>query len=175
MFKNASHIEENLNTILERHGYQSEGLDQGDNYIRIGVNWGYVSAQFEDAIDISTVLALIAVMLLIIFTGYLIIYNIFQISVSNDVRFYGLLKTIGTTGKQIKRIISLQAFLLSALGRLEMLRVIIVGIGGDSARGGFTAPPQSPDRTDQALHLSRRNRTPAAAARSSPFSRPFRR
>jgi len=116
MFKNASHIEENLNTILERHGYQSEGLDQGDNYIRIGVNWGYVSAQFEDAIDISTVFALIAVMLLIIFTGYLIIYNIFQISVSNDVRFYGLLKTIGTTGKQIRRIISLQAFLLSALG-----------------------------------------------------------
>ncbi len=116
MFKNASHIEENLNTILERHGYQSEGPDQGDNYIRTGVNWGYVSAQFEDAIDISTVLALIAVMLLIIFTGYLIIYNIFQISVSNDVRFYGLLKTIGTTGKQIKRIISLQAFLLSALG-----------------------------------------------------------
>lgn len=116
MFKNASHIEENLNTILERHGYQSEGLDQGDNYIKIGVNWGYVSAQFEDAIDISTVLALFAVMLLIIFTGYLIIYNIFQISVSNDVRFYGLLKTIGTTGRQIKRIISLQAFLLSALG-----------------------------------------------------------
>lgn len=116
MFKNASHIEENMDTILARHGYQSEGLDQGDNYIRIGVNWGYVSAQFEDAIDISTVLALIAVMLLIIFTGYLIIYNIFQISVSNDVRFYGLLKTIGTTGRQIKRIISQQAFLLSALG-----------------------------------------------------------
>ncbi len=116
MFKNASHIEENLNTILERHGYQSEGLDQGDNYICIGVNWGYVSAQFEDSIDLGTILALIAVMLLIIFTGYLIIYNIFQISVSNDVRFYGLLKTIGTTGRQIKRIISLQAFLLSAVG-----------------------------------------------------------
>lgn len=116
MFKNASNIEENINTILARHGYQSEGLDQGDNYIRTGVNWGYMSAQFEDSLDITTVLGLIAVMLLIIFTGYLIIYNIFQISVSNDVRFYGLLKTIGTTGRQIKRIISMQAFLLSALG-----------------------------------------------------------
>lgn len=116
MFKNASNIEENINTILERHGYQSEGLDQGDNYIRTGVNWGYASAQFEDSLDITTALALIAVMLLIIFTGYLIIYNIFQISVSNDVRFYGLLKTIGTTGRQIKRIISLQALLLSVLG-----------------------------------------------------------
>ena len=36
-------------------------------------------------------------LLLIIFTGYLIIYNVFQISVTNDIRFYGLLKTIGTT------------------------------------------------------------------------------
>ena len=116
MFRNASHIEENMKTILERHGYQTEGRDQGDNYIPIGVNWGYVSAQFEDNIDFTTILALIVVMLLIVFTGYLIIYNIFQISVSNDVRFYGLLKTIGTTGRQIKRIISQQALLLSAMG-----------------------------------------------------------
>lgn len=116
MFKNASHIEENLKTILARHGYQAEEPDQGDNYIPIGVNWGYVSAQFEDSIDPGTILAFIAVMLLIVFTGYLIIYNIFQISVSNDVRFYGLLKTIGTTGRQIKRIISGQAFLLAAVG-----------------------------------------------------------
>lgn len=126
MFKNASHIEENLDTILARHGYQSEGPDQGDNYIRIGVNWGYVSAQFEDSLDITTVLALIAVLLLIIFTGYLIIYNIFQISVSNDVRFYGLLKTIGTTGRQIKRVISLQAFLLSVPG---ILIGLVLGYG----------------------------------------------
>ncbi|MDE7176268.1 MAG: ABC transporter permease [Lachnospiraceae bacterium] len=116
MFKNASHIEENLKTILERHGYQAEGKDLGDNFIPIGVNWGYVSSQFEDGIDLETILALSVIILLIIFTGYLIIYNIFQISVSNDVRFYGLLKTIGTTGRQIKRIISQQALLLSALG-----------------------------------------------------------
>ena len=128
MFKNASHIEENLNTILKRHGYQSEGRDQGDNYVPIGVNWGYMSAQFEDSIDPGTILALIAVMLLIIFTGYLIIYNIFQISVSNDVRFYGLLKTIGTTGRQIKRIISLQAFMLSAVG-IPVGLVLGYGVG----------------------------------------------
>ena len=44
-------------------------------------------------------------LLLVIFTGYLIIYNIFQISVAGDIRFYGLLKTIGTTPRQLKRII----------------------------------------------------------------------
>jgi len=56
------------------------------------------------------------ILLLIIFTGYLIIYNVFQISVTNDIRFYGLLKTIGTTGRQIKRIIRQQALLLSLVG-----------------------------------------------------------
>mgnify|MGYP002508837853 CR=1 FL=1 len=48
--------------------------------------------------------------------AYLIIYNVFQISVTNDIRFYGLLKTIGTTGRQIKRMIRQQALLLSLVG-----------------------------------------------------------
>ena len=55
--------------------------------------------------DPATVIAIAAVLLLIIFTGYLIIYNVFQISVTNDIRFYGLLKTIGTTPRQLRRII----------------------------------------------------------------------
>ena len=55
-------------------------------------------------------------LLLIIFTGYLIIYNVFQISVTNDIRFYGLLKTIGTTGRQLKRIVRQQALILSLIG-----------------------------------------------------------
>lgn len=114
-FKNASHIEENLNTILERNGYQSSDRNL-DNYIGIGVNWSYIGAQWTQNIDTGTFLAILLLLLLIIFTGYLIIYNIFQISVSNDIRFYGLLKTIGTTGKQIKKLIFMQAFFLSILG-----------------------------------------------------------
>ena len=62
------------------------------------------------------VIAIAAVALLIIFTGYLIIYNVFQISVAGDIRFYGLLKTIGTTPRQLRRIIRLQALVLSAAG-----------------------------------------------------------
>ena len=57
-------------------------------------------------------IAIAAFLLLVIFTGYLIIYNIFQISVAGDIRFYGLLKTIGTTPRQLKRIIRQQALLL---------------------------------------------------------------
>lgn len=114
-FKNASNIEKNLNTILERSGYQSSDRNT-NNYIGIGVNWSYVGAQWSQNIDLGTFIAILLLLSLIIFTGYLIIYNIFQISVSNEIRFYGLLKTIGTTGKQIKKLIFLQAFLLSVFG-----------------------------------------------------------
>ena len=56
------------------------------------------------------------VLALILLTGYLIIYNVFQISVAGDIRFYGLLKTIGTTPRQLRRILRNQALLLAAAG-----------------------------------------------------------
>ena len=110
----ARHIEQDLDQILANHGYQSETA--GDNYISTGVNWGYTGAQLSDSMDPMVVIAIAAMLLLIIFTGYLIIYNVFQISVAGDIRFYGLLKTIGTTPRQLRRIIRLQALALSAAG-----------------------------------------------------------
>ena len=115
MLKGGSrHIEQDLNQILADHGYQSEAA--GDDYINTGVNWGYTSAQLSDSMDPLTMIAIGAVLALIIFTGYLIIYNVFQISVTNDIRFYGLLKTIGTTPRQLRRIIRQQALTLSLAG-----------------------------------------------------------
>ena len=87
-----------------------------ENSVRIGVNWGYTSAQLGESIDATTVLAIAAFLVLVMFTGYLIIYNIFQISVTGDIRFYGLLKTIGVTPRQLKRIIRQQALLLCVAG-----------------------------------------------------------
>ncbi len=59
---------------------------------------------------------MLVVLGLILLTGYLIIYNIFQISVSNDIQFLGLLKTIGTTGTQIQHLITYQAWMLAGMG-----------------------------------------------------------
>ena len=87
-----------------------------ENSVRIGVNWGYTSAQLDESIDASTLIAIVAFLALVIFTGYLIIYNIFQISVTGDIRFYGLLKTIGVTPRQLKRIIRQQALFLCVVG-----------------------------------------------------------
>lgn len=113
--KSSLHIEEDMIKILEDHGYQTENSN-GDHYIGIGVNWGYAGAQMAASLDIGTVFSVFLMLALIIFTGYLIIYNIFQISVSGDIRSYGLLKTIGATGKQIRRMIRRQALLLSSVG-----------------------------------------------------------
>ena len=87
-----------------------------ENSIRIGVNWGYTSAQLGESADVTTVVAIAAVLVLVMFTGYLIIYNIFQISVTGDIRFYGLLKTIGVTPRQLRRIIRGQALFLCVVG-----------------------------------------------------------
>ncbi|MGN0704871.1 MAG: FtsX-like permease family protein, partial [Lentihominibacter sp.] len=66
--------------------------------------------------DPVSALMMAGILLLIMLSGYLIIYNVFYISVSGDIRFYGLLKTIGTTGRQLRKIVRRQALLLSIIG-----------------------------------------------------------
>ena len=130
MLKSGSaHIERDMEQILAGHGFQSEDA-AGEYYIRSGVNWGYTGAQLASGLDVQVVAAIAAVLLLILFTGYLIIYNVFQISVTNDIRFYGLLKTIGTTGRQLRRIIRYQALALSLAGiPVGLLLGWLVGAG----------------------------------------------
>lgn len=116
-------------------GYVSErgaGVDEAE-LVRIGVNWGYTTAQLGEKIDPQTVLAIAAFLLLVVFTGYLIIYNIFQISVTGDIRFYGLLKTIGVTPRQLRRIIRQQALSLCVVG-------IPVGLALGYAVGAVATP-----------------------------------
>ncbi|MDE7310800.1 MAG: ABC transporter permease [Eubacterium sp.] len=132
MLDSSLHIEEDLEQVLKNNGFQSKERGK-DSYINIGVNWAYAGAQLAANADSETIIQMAGLLLLIIFTGYLIIYNIFQISVSGDIRFYGLLKTIGTTGKQIRRMIRTQALLLSAAG-------IPVGLLVGSLAGTVLAP-----------------------------------
>lgn len=112
MFSNSFNLQTKLDKLLLDSGFSN--IEGEPNYIESNVNWAYLSSNFSGNLDM--ILALIGAITLIVFTGYLIIYNIFQISVVKDIRFYGLLKTIGTTGRQIRRIISQQAFTLSLVG-----------------------------------------------------------
>ncbi len=112
MCKNSFGLEYKLERIITESGYSTD--ENAQNYIASNVNWSYVASNFD--LDLPTAAGVLAAVALIILTGYLIIYNIFQISVIKDIRFYGLLKTIGTTGKQVKKIIRRQALILSCFG-----------------------------------------------------------
>lgn len=113
MFNNSADLENKLNTVLLESGFEIYD-ESSPNYLLSNVNWGYLSTNIQ--LDLSTIIGFACAGIVIIFTGYLIIYNIFQISVIRDIRFYGLLKTIGTTGKQLYRIILDQALTLSVIG-----------------------------------------------------------
>ena len=72
----------------------------------------------EDLKDTAKATAVMAsvIILFIILSGYLLIYNVLYIGVNKDINFYGLLKTIGASPKQIKRIVRGQAINLSLIG-----------------------------------------------------------
>lgn len=111
-FENTRNIEGNLATVVEDSGYSSD--TDAQNYINAGVNPAYLSSAKSNELGIT--LALICALVLFLLTGYLIIYNIFQISILRDLHFYGLLKTIGTTERQIDAIIRRQSWKLSLIG-----------------------------------------------------------
>ena len=72
----------------------------------------------EESASGTTITAAVIVMLalFIVLSGYLLISNVMYISVARDIRFYGMLKTIGASSRQIKRLVRLQALRLSLIG-----------------------------------------------------------
>ncbi|HHX61430.1 MAG TPA: FtsX-like permease family protein [Epulopiscium sp.] len=119
-FSNTFNIENKLITVILDSGYT---LDE----INYGVNWAY--AGNSGSLDAGTVVAAVGAVLIIVLCGYLMISNVFTISIAKDVRYYGLIKTIGTTPKQIRKIIRRQAFWMCILGvPVGLLAGYIVGM-----------------------------------------------
>mgnify|MGYP003030975847 FL=1 len=104
-YKNLWNLEKKTETISKAAGFTKAGTG-------MEVNPAYNLFE-EDSFSFSS---LIIMILFVILAGYLIIYNIFNISVKTDIRAYGLLKNVGTTGKQLKKIVRMQAWRLSAVG-----------------------------------------------------------
>ncbi|MDE7045374.1 MAG: FtsX-like permease family protein, partial [Acetatifactor sp.] len=96
--------------------------DTGLDGLEYGVNLAYSPEMGATAIQET--LPMYLGMVLVFLAGYLIIYNIFQISVTADVQFYGKLKTLGTTDRQIRKLIYGQA------GRLCMIGIPVGLVSG---------------------------------------------
>lgn len=121
MFSNTMNIEIKLIRIINDSGYSIEDLNFYAN--------GAYQIVTGSGIDFSAIMAAALLFLVIIFTGYLVIYNMFSISISKDIRFYGMLKTIGTTPRQIRKIIRGQVFRLAIIGiPIGLLLGFITGI-----------------------------------------------
>ena len=69
---------------------------------------------------------IILLVFFIIGSGYLLIYNVLYISISRDTRFYGLIKTLGTTEKQIKTLVKRQALTFACIG--IPIGIILAGV-----------------------------------------------
>ncbi len=122
-FANSRSIEKKIVKVITDSGYTTDE-------IQYGVNWAYAGGQSADP---GTVMGVVIVVLMIVFCGYLMISNVFLISVAKDVRFYGQMKTIGMTGKQIKYLIRRQALVLCLIG-------IPIGLLLGCLAGGRLAP-----------------------------------
>ena len=75
-------------------------LEEGEIYIN--------DISLLSSLDFSTWAALLALVLLVMWLGYLFISNIFHLSVTGDARFFGKLSTNGITKKEIKKLICRQ-------------------------------------------------------------------
>ncbi len=102
MLSNAWNLESRAEEIAADHGMADD----------IHVNFAYTGS----SIDLSGILTVLSAALVVLAAGYLLIYNVFYISVAQDVRFYGQLKTLGATPKQLRRVVYGKALRLSAVG-----------------------------------------------------------
>ncbi len=117
-------------SISSKRGQEDRLLDELDDIGAADDDFSYFVAS-GSAFAILGLAALLGI--IIVFSGYLLIYNIMYISVSNDVRFYGLLKTIGVSPTQIKSIVRSQVMRLSVIG-------LPVGMAIGSAVSFFVMP-----------------------------------
>ena len=70
----------------------------------------------ETAQSIPLLLGMAGLILITCLSAYLLVYNILYLSVSGNIRYYGLLQTVGMTGRQINRLIKKQMLFTGAVG-----------------------------------------------------------
>ena len=115
-FANSLNLEGKTMALIKRCGLRDD--------VEYGINWAYAG----NRIDPSMVVVCSILLLMFFAAGYLIIYNIFYLNIISDMQEYGLLKTIGTTGKQLKKVVMRRASLISAIG-IPVGLILGVGIG----------------------------------------------
>lgn len=96
--------------------YSENDIIEMQNQINISSNQ-IIDADYDTISNFcKTMIGLLVLLLLVFISGYLFIYNTLYISVNKDIRYYGQLKTIGTTSVQIKKMIDKQILWNTVIG-----------------------------------------------------------
>lgn len=110
VLKDKTNIQEQMDNFVYSIGGNPKDMS-ADNFILS------VENQMGKAmISPESILFAVVFVLMFVLCGYLLIYNIFDISVMQDVRQYGLLRMIGASTRQIKNIVNRQAVWLTLIG-----------------------------------------------------------
>ena len=112
-FPSDKNIKENLDKLVEKMGYDPAAERGEEGFIIHNINPVYETKSMDSG---QTIITIVLGVMLILLAGYLIIYNIFKISIEKDIRLYGQLKTIGTSPKQIRYMVNRQGMMLSIIG-----------------------------------------------------------
>ncbi|MCI8392092.1 MAG: ABC transporter permease [Roseburia sp.] len=87
-----------------------------------------INRQTNPTVEPTLLLLGAVIAALFIFCGYLLIYNVFDIAVMQEIRRYGLYRTVGMSRRQVKKLINMQALWLSAVGiPLGLLAGYVIG------------------------------------------------
>lgn len=111
IMRDSSMVKERISEFVRSIGGNPDDRS-AENYVRVAPN------TFLSNNSGGSIMWLVAGVfgVLFMFCGYLLIYNVFEIAVTNDIRQYGLLRTVGTTSQQIKRLVNRQALYLFLMG-----------------------------------------------------------
>lgn len=127
VLRDKADIKGQLEDFVRSIGGDPENMD-ADNFVLVSEN-----QMTRGLISPETILFAAAAALMFVVCGYLLIYNIFDISVMQDVRQYGLLRTVGTSARQMKKLVGRQALWLTLIG-------LPVGLAAGFSAGGLALP-----------------------------------
>ena len=101
------------------------GHDRGEKLFELNeIVEGNGGQHKNSDMTLFVIIPMFLIIVCIMFCGYFFIYNIFDISVVNDIQFYGELKTIGMSSKQLRRM------LLWQMNRIACYGIVIGGLTG---------------------------------------------
>ena len=119
------HVAEELELSVMMSFHSSFGIEQrlvlkrlsqweipGDER-RTQINQAYVGADLGNVLQPGNVLMMLLVIGVLFFAAFLLIYNVYSIALTQDMRSFGLLKVIGMTHWQMKKLTLVQTGLIA--------------------------------------------------------------